>query len=563
MKVRFLAGLLAIVMVVSLLPVSVRADGSDLGMRKLSGDESYTTMTTSQSMVDMIKDMEGFSATPYWDVNQWSIGYGSSCGSDKSNQPDLTVTEEEAEQMLMDTLAENYGKTVNDYCTSIGRQPSQQQFDALVDFTYNLGGSWTSGCQLTTWLENPTTEMDFVNAIGRWGRVSSKANYGTCMRRIREAIVFLRGEYYLAHGSNDFESDLSVVSNANLPYYKLVIFQSNGGTFGSTSDEIGYYLAGESYGSFKTPTREGYVFQGWEVTAENNSTLDVSYSINTQAQASKHLELTAVWATDPEATEPTEPEETEPPVTEPVETLPPETEPEETTPPETEPPVTEPEETTPPETEPPVTEPEETVPPETTPEEPSVELPFRDVAKTAWYRKYVEFVYENGYMYGTTSKLFSPEVGLSRGMLVTVLYRMDGEPEVDESDRRFFADAQGDYYTDPVGWARANGIVYGVTASRFAPDQLITRQDAVAIFYRYCVDYLGMEDHATGDLSGFRDGKKVDSYAVDAMVWAVDVGLISGSPSGGGVYLNPRGNLTRAEAATILTFLAQLMAEAV
>ena len=106
MKKRLLSIALAVVMIFTVLPISARADGSDIGMRLLDSGESYTEMTTSQSMVDMIKDMEGFSAEPYWDVNQWSIGYGSCCGTDKSEKPDLTVTEEEAEAMLAPVIAD-------------------------------------------------------------------------------------------------------------------------------------------------------------------------------------------------------------------------------------------------------------------------------------------------------------------------------------------------------------------------------------------------------------------------------------------------------------------------
>lgn len=561
MKKRLVSFALAIVMIFSVLPMSASADSSDLGMRVLGSGESYTEMTTSQSMVDMIKDMEGFSEEPYWDVNQWSIGYGSGCGTDQDNKPDITVTEEEAEAMLMESLAESYGKTVNDYCASIGRQPSQQQFDALVDFTYNLGISWTSGCQLTNWLENPTTEMDFVNAIGRWGRVSSKANYSTCMRRVREAIVFLKGEYYLAYGKESFETELEVVPNHALPYYKLVIFQGNGGTFGSLSDEIRYYPEGESYGSFQTPVREGYILTGWNVTKINASVVSEPYSISEDDLAEDNLELTAVWEEDPNATIPdeTEPEETEPDETEPEDSTPEETEPEATDPTETEP-----EDTTPDETEPDETEPEQTVPGDETPDvDGEVDLPFRDVPENVWYRKPVEFVYQNGYMSGTSDTTFSPSLSVTRGMMVMVLYRIAGSPEVAEEDCAYFADTQGKYYTQAVGWARANGIVSGISETRFGPNNNITRQDAMLIFYRYCVDYLGLDGTCSGDLSGFADSGRVSGYAQTAVSWAVDNGLMSGSSSAGGLKLNPKGNLTRAEAATVLKALVLRILEAV
>lgn len=568
---RMISFALVLVMVLMVMPVTASADSSDLGMRVLGSDESYTEMTTSQSMVDMIKDMEGFRSEPYWDVNQWSIGYGSGCGNDKNSKPDITVTEEEAEAMLMESLAENYGKTVNDYCASIGRQPSQQQFDALVDFTYNLGGSWTDGCWLTRWLENPTTEMDFVNAIGRWGRVSSKANYSTCMRRIREAIVFVRGEYYLAHGDGSFETELDVVSNYDLPYYKLVIFQGNGGDFDGLSDEIRYYAVGDTYCSFQTPVREGYNLVGWQVTEVNSSDVDAPYSITSDAMVENHLELTAAWEVDPDAVVPEEttPEETEPEDTPPEETLPDETVPEETAPEETLPDETVPEETAPEETLPEETVPDESIPEDTSPDDEipeldvDVELPFRDVAKNVWYRGPVEFVYRNGYMSGTSDTTFGPNQSVTRGMMVMVLYRIAGSPEVSEEDCAYFSDTQGKYYTQAVGWAKANGIVSGVSATRFGPDNRIARQDAMTIFYRYCVDYLGLDGSYSGDLSEFADAGKVSGYAETAVSWAVDVGLMSGSSSGSSLKLNPKGNLTRAEAATVLKALVIRILEAV
>lgn len=528
MRKRLFALLLAMGVLLSLLPAAVSAEGSDLGMRKLNG-ESYTQMTTSQAMVDMIKDMEGFRAEPYWDVSQWSIGYGSSCGTDKNNKPDLKLTEEEAEKMLVDSLADNYGKTVNNFCSSIGRQPSQQQFDALVDFTYNLGGSWTSGCALADWLKNPASEMDFVNAIGRWGRIGVKPDYSICMRRVRDAIVFLHGEYYLAHGNGNFQSDLTVISNHNLPYYKLVIFQAGHGSFGDLSEEIQYYAVGETYGSFSTPTWEGHTLTGWTVISENNSAPDAEYPLTADRVVEKNLKVSAVWVEGTEVTDPTNPPETDPTGS--------------TEPPETDPTV-------------PTQDPEPTTPD-------NDDFPFKDVAKNAWYRKPVEFVYEKGYMAGMSATSFGPQNSLTRGMLVTVLYRIDGSPEASDADCAYFSDTQGKYYTKAVGWAKGNGIVGGISATEFGPERKITRQDAVTIFYRYCVDYLGMDGTALADLSGFVDESRVAAYAHDAVSWAVNVGLLSGAPSGGGMALNPQGNLTRAEAATMIRALVTLMSESV
>ena len=512
---RILSLTLAFVMVLGLVRVTVHADTNDLGMRLLESGEEYQTMTVSQPMIDMIKNMEGFRAEPYWDVSQWSIGYGSSCGTDPDVKPDITVTEEEAEQMLLERLESNYGKTVNNYCKKIGRQPSQQQFDALLDFTYNLGGAWTDGCMLTDWLENPTSEMDFVNAIGRWCRVSSDVTYTTASRRIREALVFLWGEYYLAHGSEDFESELEVVSNHQLPHYKMVVFQAGDGIFSKYSDDIRYYKVGMPYGGFNIATLEGYTLAGWGVTRINNSRVDDPQPITADALVENNLELTAVWvengAVDP--TEPTDPEPTEPEPTDPEPTEP---------------------------------EPDE--------------LPFNDVDEGDWFYEPVKYVYQNKYMVGVSDVAFGPQTTMTRGMLVTVLYRIDGSPEVSDEERSYFEDSQGMYCTDAIAWARAYGIAYGVSDTRFNPNAKVTRQDAIAIFYRYSVNYLGMDSGYRKSLDYFIDSEKVSSYALEPMEWAVGENLVAGSPSANGMKLNPKGNLTRAEAATLLTkFVQQLM----
>ncbi len=685
--------ILALIMLLSLIPLAASAGGADLGMPSLNG-AAYQPMTTSQKMLDIF---EGFSAEPYWDVNQWSVGYGSACGTDPGNKPDIRVTEAEAEQMLMDLLENNYAKTVNDYCKRIGKQPSQNQFDALVDFTYNLGSSWTSGSRLSTWIKNPTTEIDLVEAMGVWSRVSGSISYNHVMRRIREAVVFLHGEYSLPYG-NCSSSSLSVVPDRSLPYYKAVIFSANGGSFGSKADTVRFYETGSSYGSFPEAELSEHTLSGYQVVAVNNRKVETPYMISEDAAVENNLKLEAVWdelepettepetteapteteATEPETTEPevtepetTEPETTEPAATEPEVTEPATTEPEVTEPAATEPEVTEPattepevtepvatepeatepattepeptkpaptepeptkpaptepeptkpaptepeatkpaptepeatkpaptepkptkpaptepeatkpaptepeptkpaptepkptkpaptepEATNPAATEPEVTEPEVTEPapnePEVTEPETSSDVPFRDVGRNDWFYEPVAFVYANGYMAGTSTTTFSPQMAMSRAMLVQVLYRIAGSPAVTDEQRACFIDTQNAYYTDAVAWAKANGIVCGVSEDRFAPDQMVTRQDAVLIFYQYCVNYLGLDGTANADLSRFVDTNRVSGYAQTAMEWAVSRNLISGAATSNGLALNPRGNLTRAESATIL-----------
>lgn len=527
---RILSMLLAAVLVLSLFPVFARADDTEtiLGMAPIAEGETYQQMTTSRNMIDMIKDVEGFYATPYWDVTQWSIGYGSACGYDYDNKPELELTEEEAEAMLIDNLEMSYAKKVNEYCAKIGKQPSQNQFDALVSFTYNLGTSWMSGTnRLSTWLKNPTTEMELVNAMGVWCRVGGSISYATACRRIREAIVFLHGEYYLAFGN--VESDLKRVSNGALPYYKLLIFKADGGTVDGKSTAIRFYKAVESYGSFPEVSYEGHTFDGWVITRVNNNRTTLGNLLTEENTADNHYELTASWTEIPEETVPetTEPEESVPETTEPEQTVPETTEPE--------------------------------------PTEPiigDIELPFDDVNDNAWYLRYVKFVYEYGYMVGTSDTTFGPDMEMTRGMLVQVLYRIAGSPDVDDSQLDCFEDIGGKYYTRAIAWAKTNGIVSGVSDTEFAPDQVVTRQDAICIFYKMYTIAYGLTPREGASLSGFKDQDQVASYAMNQVKWAVAMGMLSGSAEEDGLYISPRGSLTRAQAATILMrFLSHVAGE--
>ena len=174
-------------------------------------------------------------------------------------------------------------------------------------------------------------------------------------------------------------------------------------------------------------------------------------------------------------------------------------------------------------------------------------VPFTDVKETDWFYDAVGYAYENGMMSGTGNNQFSPNVTTTRGMIVTILYRLEGSPAVSTA---FFDDvAAGEYYTNGVSWAAANGIVSGYGNGQFGPNDPITREQMAAILYRYA-QHKEYETTVSGDVSSFTDGASVSSYAVEPMNWAVGTGLLSGV---GNNMLNPTGNATRAEAATILT----------
>lgn len=174
-----------------------------------------------------------------------------------------------------------------------------------------------------------------------------------------------------------------------------------------------------------------------------------------------------------------------------------------------------------------------------------------------WSRDAVAFVTQKGLMNGVSAYTFAPDLPMTRGMLVTVLYRMDGSPLV--SGATPFADVPDtQYYAAAVRWAVANGIVTGITPTIFAPDENIEREQLAAILYRYA-QYKTDTLPQTGalDRSAFADGAAVLPYAQNAVDWSLSSGLLSGKPGG---LLDPRGGATRAEIATILTRYADAAA---
>ena len=177
---------------------------------------------------------------------------------------------------------------------------------------------------------------------------------------------------------------------------------------------------------------------------------------------------------------------------------------------------------------------------------PEVKLPFTDVSTSDWFYDDVAFVYKNGLFSGTDSRSFSPNASMTRAMLVTVLYRLEGEPTV--TGRSSFTDVRsGAYYEKAVIWAAANGIVTGTDSTSFSPDAKVTREQLAAILYRYA-QYRKLDTDASAKLNSFTDAGSVSAYASEALGWAVSEGLINGASG----KLMPKGDATRAQVAAIL-----------
>ena len=172
---------------------------------------------------------------------------------------------------------------------------------------------------------------------------------------------------------------------------------------------------------------------------------------------------------------------------------------------------------------------------------------FTDVEENGWYHTGVDFMVKNGFMNGVADDAFDVDGNLTRAQLVTILYRIAGEPESTATNP--FADvADGQWYTNAVIWAAENGIVKGVNTTTFAPNDQITREQIATILFRYA-----KAEKVEGKLAGFPDAEKISDYAADAMAWAVEQGLINGiSESDGKTYLAPQETATRAQIAVIL-----------
>jgi hypothetical protein len=180
--------------------------------------------------------------------------------------------------------------------------------------------------------------------------------------------------------------------------------------------------------------------------------------------------------------------------------------------------------------------------------------PFGDIAKGAWYYKAARYAYSNGLITGVTETTFAPQTNLTRAMLVTMLYRLNGDTNSQFTlHNSQFGDVEdGVWYTDAITWAAAHGIVNGVGDNKFAPDDDITREQLAAILYRYeqIRNPSAAENPPAASIpAAYTDANEISDWAYDAMAWAVSGGLITGRAE---TTLAPRGETTRAEAATLL-----------
>lgn len=458
-------------------PMSV-SPMSDAGITAVQ-EVPYNDMTASQDLIDVIKDAEGFSPTPYWDYSQYTIGYGTVCGYRYEDVPSdywNGISEYHAEQLLrehVDKHAEYYVNLFFDDERKVHYPVTQSMFDAMVDFTYGLGPAWIYDSRVADVLKvSPNNELDVMRALGAWCRVNGEVFPQACSRRIREGIIFSEGEYYLPHGGSAAgNSSLEVVNDRNLPYFRYTIFDGNGTTLvNNRTDDVSYYRSNRDYGSLPVPTRSNYTFYGWfdengDVLLENHPVQD-------------NLEVEARW----------------------------------------------------------------------------VQLPFRDIPARSWYTTAVAYCYYYDILTGVTDGQFQPNEPMTRGMLVTSLYRLAGAPKVKKGAA--FVDVNPDsYYADAVTWASQKGIVKGYGDDTFRPAAPVTRAQMVTFVSRYASVVEKADTASSHSLNGYQDAGNVPGYAVGPFKWALEEGLIKGMEQN---QLMPDAQATRAQLAKVLMIVTNL-----
>lgn len=201
---------------------------------------------------------------------------------------------------------------------------------------------------------------------------------------------------------------------------------------------------------------------------------------------------------------------------------------------------------------------------DTTEEDTCPSAAYTDVPEEGnWAHEGIDFVIANGIMEGTGENIFSPDASVTRGMIVTILYRMDGQTGAYSND---FTDVSDDaWYANAVGWAEINGIVYGYGDGEFGPDDVLTREQMAVIIYRYVTtmtDYVLEEsDNGTdGDaLDSVTDPGEISNWAREAVIWALDNGILNGTQTSGATTVSPAGTATRAQIAAIIMRVCELL----
>ena len=532
---RYISFLLAVLMLVTLVPTAALADNE------------IEEMKASDNLKTLIKYWEGVKLKAYKahpSEEYWTIGYGH-YGSDVYEG--MEITAEQADAYFEQDIAqfEAAARRINE---KYGLNANQNQFDALVSLAYNFGPGWVeanTGWRLARYIKsnfrdsygNPIPDLEIADAFAVLCSAGGEILPGLVKRRINEAEIFLYGSY-----------------NTALTNFVVVIIDANGGT--ADGNRVVAYNKDKPYGSLPTASRQGFSLDYWKDS-------DTGSVLTGSTIADKSRYITAVWSGGiaPETykltvsggegsgsyTEGTK-----------VKLVPA------------------------------VSSGKAFVRWDVTGAGAVlggdgyyyITMPASDVTAVAvwravcplgdkcptkdftdnpvtyWAHNDIDSVIALRLFKGTSGTTFGPDIVMSRCMLITVLYRLEGSPDVTGYENRFTdVDADG-YYYNALLWGSHNNISNGYSDGRFAPDDPLTREQLVTFLHRYA-NYKGYNTDVYTDIGGYSDAAKVSPFARESMCWAIGAGIVNGT---GNNTLSPQDSALRAQVAAMFNRFAGGMA---
>lgn len=532
---RYISFLLAVLMLVTLVPTAALADNE------------IEEMKASNDLKTLIKYWEGVKLKAYKahpSEEYWTIGYGH-YGSDVYEG--MEITAEQADAYFEQDIAqfEAAARRINE---KYGLNANQNQFDALVSLAYNFGPGWVeanTGWRLARYIKsnfrdsygNPIPDLEIADAFAVLCSAGGEILPGLVKRRINEAEIFLYGSY-----------------NTALTNFVVVIIDANGGT--ADGNRVVAYNKDKPYGSLPTASRQGFSLDYWKDS-------DTGAVLTGSTIADKSRYITAVWSGGiaPETykltvsggegsgsyTEGTK-----------VKLVPA------------------------------VSSGKAFVRWDVTGAGAVlgsdgyyyITMPASDVTAVAvwravcplgdkcptkdftdnpvtyWAHNDIDSVIALRLFKGTSGTTFGPDIVMSRCMLITVLYRLEGSPDVAGYENRFTdVDADG-YYYNALLWGSHNNISNGYSDGRFAPDDPLTREQLVTFLHRYA-NYKGYNTDVYTDIGGYSDAAKVSPFARESMCWAIGAGIVNGT---GNNTLSPQDSALRAQVAAMFNRFAGGMA---
>lgn len=532
---RYISFLLAVLMLVTLVPTAALADNE------------IEEMKASNDLKILIKYWEGAKLKAYKahpSEEYWTIGYGH-YGPDVYEG--MEITAEQADAYFEQDIAqfEAAARRINE---KYGLNANQNQFDALVSLAYNFGPGWVeanTGWRLARYIKsnfrdsygNPIPDLEIADAFAVLCSAGGEILPGLVKRRINEAEIFLYGSY-----------------NTALTNFVVVIIDANGGT--ADGNRVVAYNKDKPYGSLPTASRQGFSLDYWKDS-------DTGAVLTGSTIADKSRYITAVWSGGiaPETykltvsggegsgsyTEGTK-----------VKLVPA------------------------------VSSGKAFVRWDVTGAGAVlggdgyyyITMPASDVTAVAvwravcplgdkcptkdftdnpvtyWAHNDIDSVIALRLFKGTSGTTFGPDIVMSRCMLITVLYRLEGSPDVTGYENRFTdVDADG-YYYNALLWGSHNNISNGYSDGRFAPDDPLTREQLVTFLHRYA-NYKGYNTDVYTDIGGYSDAAKVSPFARESMCWAIGAGIVNGT---GNNTLSPQDSALRAQVAAMFNRFAGGMA---